>query len=168
MRVEEPLLLRVDVPLRGDEPLALLLALRDDEPLLALRDVPLLRDEEPLLRDVLRDEPPLLLFRDDEPPELRDEPPLLLLRDDDERRDVPLRDDELREDELRDEELREVDAEPGLRSLAGTSSWITARMRPGICFSMNFCIRSSWRRYSFASFTVSLSPSWSAAASITL
>ena len=136
LRVDEPLLLRVEAPP---------LLLRVEAPLLALRDV------EPVLREVLRDDEPLpLLLRVEAAPLLlRDEPPVLLRADDDELRELLLR----RADERDDE------AEPGLRSLAGTSSWITARMSPGICFSMNFCIRSSWRRNSFASFTVSLSPS---------
>ena len=140
--------------------------MRDEEPLLRDDEPELLRDDEPpLLRDapLLRDEDDELLLRVELPPD-RDEPPL-------EREEPPLdREDELllREDELRDDELRDEDAEPGLRSFAGTSSLITSRMSVGICFSMNFCIRSSWRRYSLASFTVSLSPSWSAAASITL
>ena len=76
--------MRVDaVPLRGDEPLALLLALRDDDALLLRDDDALLlrgdeplalllalRVDEPLLRDVLREVPLPLLRRDDE---LRDE-----------------------------------------------------------------------------------------------
>ncbi len=101
-----------------------------------------------------------------------------LVPDDDERDELPddaARDDERddfvpddeRDDDERDEDDRD-DALAGERSSFGTSSLMTSLTSCGICLAMKLCIRSSWRRNSFASFTVSLSPSWSATASITL
>ena len=81
---------------------------------------------------------------------------------------VPL--DERADDErdvLRDDDERVV--EPGaLRSLAGISARTTDLTSLSIWPSRNFCIRSSWRRWSFASCAVSLSSSALAADSITL
>ncbi len=144
---ERVLLARLVVPpeLRELDPLARLVVplelpeLRELEPLARLV-VPLERELLPL--DVLRD-------RDDEPLE-RDDEPLDALRD----RELLLR--------------RDVPPFDGVRSSLGISLLMTSLTICGICFSMNFCIRSSWRRNSLASFTVSLSPSWSARASIAL
>jgi hypothetical protein len=74
-------------------------------------------------------------------------------------------DDERDEDEDRE---RPDDAPAGVRSAFGTSLLTTSLTSFGISFSRNDCMRSSWRRCSFASFTVSLSPSSSAKASIVL
>jgi hypothetical protein len=123
-----------------------------------LRDVPEdrrvvpedLRDVPEAFRDVPDDLPDDPLARDDERDEADDE------RDDDER------------DVLRDVERRRRGLAFGLRSLAGISERMTSPTSDGIWRSMNFCIRSSWRRKSFAIFTVSLSPSFSANASIVL
>ena len=157
--------------------------LRAPLPLDPLRE----RDVLPELRELL----PLVVLRErdvPEPDELADflvpddfarlEEPDDFVPDDFDRLDEPDdfdRDDEPDERELveRDDDERDEDDDRrfdplfcGLRSAAGTSVLMTSRTICGICFSMNFCIRSSWRRYSFASFTVSLSPSWSATASI--
>ena len=54
------------------------------------------------------------------------------------------------------------------RSAAGISSVTTAFVSCGISFSRKFAMRSSWRRYSRASFAVSLSSSASASVSIAM
>jgi hypothetical protein len=133
------------------------------------------RDAEPPERDA---EPP---ERDAAPPEDRDAPPEREAADD---RDDPLareaadRDDPLdRDDDARDDAARAVpddravrprpEAAAGLRrSAAGTSSVTTAFVSVGISFSRKLAIRSSWRRYSRASLTVSSSLSASASVSI--
>ena len=144
--------MRLEAPLPFDEPVvfareAVFGAERDEEP-----------DDDAFVRDEPED-----FERDDEP---EDFVPEDFERDEDER------DDDERDEEDRDEADRELeredDAAAGLRSLAGTSSLMTSLTRPGICFSRKPCMRSSWRRNSRASLTVSLSPSSLAAASITL
>jgi hypothetical protein len=94
--------------------------------------------------------------------------------------DEPERDRELLEDDRRREALDPFDElldrlddarrrppdEPLRRSAAGISSRATAFASCAICFSRNLAIRSSSRRMPFASFTVSLSPTVSASASM--
>ena len=165
--------------------------MRADEPLLPFEDPEVLAREAVLGADREEDPDEEAFVRDEPEDFARDVPddfvPEDFVPDEDDREDVPddeareverdepdfdLRDEpeaDLRDDEERDDAERELERdEAGLRSLAGTSSLMTSLTSCGICFSMKLCIRSSWRRNSFASFTVSLSPSWSATASITL
>jgi hypothetical protein len=142
----------------------------DFELLLALRFVP--DEPEPDDRDVLR--------FDAEAPDERDELPDDFFVPDEPDREEPLDRDDEDEDALRDvpperddedderERLLDDDVPAGLRSLAGTSVLMTALTSCLSWPSRNFCIRSSWRRCSFASFAVSLSPSSLAKFSITL
>jgi hypothetical protein len=133
-------------------------------------------------RDLERDEPPDREpepdAREDDPPE-REEP---LERDDPDERDAPDERDEAddrdepreregaldRDDDARVAREREVDDDDaGLRrSAAGTSSVTTAFVSCGISFCRKLAMRSSWRRYSRASFAVSVSCSDSASVSI--
>jgi len=92
------------------------------------------------------------------------------------------RDEDARAEEPRDAEDREPEAfapfdavrerEPPdrlpLRWEAGISAFTTSLVSWTIVLSRNLAIRSSWRRYSFASLAVSLSPTASARASIAL
>ena len=102
------------------------------------------------------------LARDDVPPPERDDP--------DERDDRLDREDAV--DRAEDEDAARVprerdDVAAGLRrSAAGISSVTTAFVSCGISFSRKFAMRSSWRRYSRASFAVSASFSDSASVSI--
>jgi hypothetical protein len=140
---------------------------RDDRDRLA-RDVVPPERVPPLDRDV--PDPRVVPDDRDEPPE-REEPDD---RDDPDARDAALDrgEPEDREDD-RDEEAdrvarpRDDGAVAGLRrSAAGTSSVTTAFVSWGMSFSRKLAMRSSWRRYSRASFAVSESFSASASVSI--
>jgi hypothetical protein len=149
--LERAVVLRPELEPLRDEPERADVARREDDA--ARRDA--VAREEPERDLVVRLVPELL--REDEPeralvrrlpPELREELERAALV----RRDV----------------VRLRDVPPLLRSAAGISAFATALTSCGISRSRNFDIRSSSRRISFASFAVSLSPTWFASASIVL